>query len=174
MRRQATCLVLSMLFAAKIGSAADIEVSLWPVGNVESLPGVVSVEDGPCGSVARVRLSRLPPLDSIPLKPERVVEIDAAGQVIRRWATPVDTYPVALDGKALIVGFNGRVYYKVGADRHIQLIAGLPAPDTKFEGSERTCPKLPEFGKSAYARCWGFRDLKTQREHILMFEGVCS
>jgi len=72
----------------------------WPKPGAENDPRVSVIEDGPCGEVATARVATIPLHGKDPaLEPERVIERGPNGEVVNRWSTPVDSYPIAIRGK---------------------------------------------------------------------------
>ena len=161
------------LLALPALGGAPVEILLWADGDIAGMKDVVDVDGHPCGQVAVVRLTRLPPTDAKPLQPDKVVEIDAKGRVLRTWATPVDSLPVAFIGDSLVVEVPGTGrFYKVRQSREIEEVAApSPKPMSNFS---RQCPKVTAFGKSDYLQCGSAIDIRTGKGRLLAFQSVCT
>lgn len=150
------------------------ELSFWPGTEAESDSRVVKLSHHPCGMVAVARVTTMPPLKGDrSLEPEKVVEFSATGQVLRRWATPVDSTPIAIRGDRLLVEVAATEPVRIWID-----IDGKIAPgDSNITAaiSPVACKNIfQEFENSAYASCWRYQDLESGNFRILGFEGVCS
>ena len=167
--------VVFALFAALSGSAAEdstvYELRFWPGKGVERDPRYVSTADHPCGKVVVARVYAMPPVEpKSALVPERVLEVDSSGKVIRRWPMPVDASPIALRGTRLLVE-TGELKFWItpqGAIIPYGPISALPAPEPV------SCSHSAEFGDSDYVQCRKFRDLSSGKDRIVSFEGPCS
>ena len=164
-----------LLFVALSGSSAEdskvYELQFWPGKGVEKDPRYVSMEDHPCGKVVVARVRALPPIGSVSaLHPERVIEMDSTGKVVRRWPIPVDACPVGLNGTRLLVD-TGLLKFWVtpkGVITPYGTAIALPPPEPV------SCSRSREFGDSAYVQCRRFRDQTSGKYRILSFEGPCS
>ncbi len=142
-------------------------------------PAAVVSEHGLCdGDVAEVAISRMPPESDEALEPEKVLELDSAGHVIRKWRMPIDTAVVAIRGQQIIVP---RPYRDAAANDEVLYID----PDGRFrlealdisrfsEPTQMQCPKLAEFGESAYVTCVVFRDLKDSTQRRIAYQSPCT
>lgn len=163
---------LALLAPQWVAAADPVEVPLWAEGDVSGNSQVMGVDGHPCGQIALVRITRLPPLNSKPLQPDPIVEIDERGRIIRRWATPVDSLPVAISGNSLIVDLHGEIY-EIDSNREIRRWK-VPQKRIDPELEPLECPKVTEFGDSAYLRCGYVADRAGGKKHLLAFQGVCT
>lgn len=164
-----------VLFVALTGSeAADsavYELRFWPGRGVEKDARYVSTSDHPCGKVVVARVRALPPVGGgSALVPERVVEVDSSGRVLRRWPMPVDASPIALSGTNLLVESEALKFWVTpqGAITPYKNARTLPEPELA------SCSPTREFGDSAYVQCRRYRDVSSGKNRILSFEGPCS
>ena len=148
------------------------DLSFWPGPNAEKDRRFLQFDDHPCGKIAVARVVSLPPpRKGQALEPERVVEISPKGAVVRRWPMPVDYSPVAIEGNRILVQYGQASQLWVDTQGNIS----SPSKPIPLEIPERaSCPRLREFGNSAYAGCWTFHDRKAHKPRILAFEGVCT
>lgn len=166
---------LPAILVADVAFSHDeaVEVALWSGPGAESDPRVVNVDGHPCGSIAIVRLSELPAVGSKTLEPEKVLEITPAGDTLRIWSAPVDTYPVAIEGDSLVVRF-GRQLYRIGTDRSIERLEVGPATESLGEPALQSCPPLEAFGSSVFVRCATLLDRKTDKSRLIAYQGMCT
>jgi len=163
----------SIIFAMSAYGGEPVEILLWADGDVVGMKNVVEMDGHPCGQVAIVRVTRLPPIDAKPLQPDKVVEIDANGEALRAWATPVDSVPVAVLDDSLVVEVPGTGrFYAVRQSREIEEVSA-PSPN-QASHSSRVCPKVTAFGNSAYLQCGTFVDALTGKRRLLTFQSVCT
>ncbi len=91
--------------------AQSFELSFWHSPTAAKDPRVIRVDEHPCGEVAVARVSVIPPYKkSAVLKPERVLETNASGKVIRRWWLPTDSFIRAIRGSTLTIEHASKVY----------------------------------------------------------------
>jgi hypothetical protein len=167
--RRLAWMLLTVLASGAFG--AEFEFRFWPSPGAENDLRFVRMDDGPCGQVATARVSSMPRHSKTELfAPERVLELDARGAVIRQWVIPVDSTPHALAGNDLLFEF-GESIYKVSTSRAISKLDGSPSVP---EPSAVQCATPKEFGPSGYVGCWQFQDLRSCSRRLLAFEGVCT
>jgi hypothetical protein len=164
---------LLLIVAAAGACGAEFELRFWPAPGADKDPRFVRFDDGPCGQVATARVKSMPRYSKTELfSPERVLELDSRGNVIRRWAIPVDATPYALDGSNLLFEFNESLF-KVTASREISILQDQAVqPASEPEPMQCVTPK--EFLPSDYVTCWQFKDRRSGRKRLLAFEGVCT
>lgn len=164
-------LLACTLLASAFCTAATAETfSFWPGKGASSAPGFKSMDDHPCGEVATAEVSKIPTAKNSPLDPELVVELNARGKIIRRWSTPVDTYPRALRGEELLIYLDGKGGYWIRPDGSFAKATSLP-PD---RSEQTTCDLKSVFGDSGSAQCETFVDLTSGKKRTLGYQGVCS
>lgn len=134
----------------------------------------------PCGPIAIAFVDRIPASDSgAALEPERVVELDPGGTVVRSWSVPVDTVVDGVRGDELLFsesfdrGTAPPLAVRIavrpdGSYRVEPEAAALPAPVSV------DCPPLDLWGDSAYVRCWRTHDAATGAERTIAYQGPCS
>lgn len=171
MRTIAAAALLAVLPSA---GPEQFEVSLWAgEDGVERRPGVAEVHAHPCGSIAVVRLSRMPrhkgnaraALDS-----ELIVETGPGDRPRRRWSVPVDYQPLAVRGREVLIDHGGQRLW-IGTDRRIRKAApgGAYPPPLAFQ-----CPAGGAHARSDYAICAAFIDLENGRRRSLQYEAPCT
>jgi hypothetical protein len=168
-------LPLTVLSTVSAAFAADsrptYELRFWPGPNAKSDSRVIQIVEHPCGSVAIARVKSLPPpKKGQVLNPERVVELSPRGEVVRRWAMPVDFSPMGVRGDSIVVQLGqSRLWLDLNGNiSTVEENIAIPHPEAA------QCDKLREFGNSAYARCWRYRDLQNGHPRVLAYEGVCT
>lgn len=143
--------------------------AFWPRDGASKAPGFERMEGPPCGEVAVVKVSKLPTAKDGPLETEIVVELDGSGKVIRRWPMPVNFTPHAIRAEELLVtaGDAGFWVREGGTFRREPKLPALAAKPV-------ACDLSSVFGKSDYAACGVFVDLKSLKERTLGYQGVCT
>lgn len=152
---------------------ADFEFRFWPAPGAEKDPRFIRFDDGPCGQVATARVRTMPRYSKTALlAPERVLELNRRGEVIRQWDIPVDATPYALHGNDLLFAFS-ELSYRVSTSHVISELKGQAATQSPApEPVQCVTPK--EFEPSDYAGCWLFKDQRSGTKRLLAFEGVCT
>jgi hypothetical protein len=159
----------ALLAAGQVRSAQVF--SFWPGEGADRAPGFIELDDGPCGQIARARVSRLPSSRGTALQSELAVEIDSRGRIIRRWPYPVNYLPVAVQGDQLLVtwGSSGEGLWITPEGRFSK--ARLPK---STEGELASCHLDSVFPGSAYAQCQRMPDRRTKRMRTIGYQAVCS
>jgi hypothetical protein len=162
-----------ILLAAAGAAPATYEVTLWAEDeSAARRPGVVRVDAHPCGSVALVRLSAMPPWREggrDGLGTERIAEA-GTGPTAMRWSVPVDYQPLAVRGPEILIDHGGQRLWIAtgGAIRREPGGRRYPPPRAM------QCPAGGVHRASEYARCAGLRDLASGRMRTIHYEGVCT
>jgi hypothetical protein len=119
----------------------------------------------------------MPPYEkSEVLEPELVVELSAAGEIIRRWSMPVDVIVSGVAGDAIFVplkplmGSVSDEALRISPNGQFSIVRSPKFP----EAVPYTCPALQEFGDSAYLGCWEMRDMNSGSPRLLAFQGPCT
>jgi hypothetical protein len=168
--------IASIVFAVE--QPQIYELSFWTKENVERDDRIVKISHHPCGVVAIAKVTQIPSLETDPtLEPERVVEFDSEGTLLRKWATPVDSTPIGIRDDRLLI----EIYRNIPNTPNLLWIGldGSITPETSEidtnEPSQTHCDGLgKEFGDSGYANCWLYRDLANNKPRVLGFEGICT
>jgi hypothetical protein len=155
-----------------------VEVRVWAGPNARSDPRVVEImEHHACGAdVAVIRVDRLPPRRrGAALAPELVVEFSQDGDVIRRWSMPVDSIVIGVLGERIVVPRSdagaGADVLTIGEEGDLFVTAMAHMPEF---GKPVPCPSLPEFGASAYLRCFEHRDIVSGQVRRIAYQGPCN
>jgi hypothetical protein len=166
--------LMASLAYGVLGHAEDAQVyelDFWPGPNVGSDNRVIQLALHPCGEVAVARVTSLPrPEKGQTLEPELVLELAQNGAVLQRWSMPVDYTPIGIRGSQILVELRKSRLW-------LDLKDGIArAKDINIKGEPQPvkCETPKDFGNSAYAKCWRFRDLATGKPRTLAFQGVCS
>lgn len=155
-----------------------VELWLRAGSGAKSDPRVVEVSRHCCcsGEIALARVSQLPlPGATGPLESELVVELSDAGVVLTRWPLPADLVVAGVKNEQLLVSLAPMGDFERGifiSPRGILSMTTVPKESP--EPRQHTCPRIPEFGDSAYLRCFEFRDLGSGAIRRLAYEGVCT
>jgi len=154
----------------------ELVLPFWAGPDVQSSGAVISLrEHHACsGTVAYARITKISLDDSEMLVPERVVEFDLAGEVVREWAAPVEPRVFGVSGEELWIrnpDLQGKTDYLA-----IRPDGAFRAFDGELEASAVVlqCPPLRDFGESAYLRCWLHRDRSSGQERRLAYQGPCT
>jgi len=134
----------------------------------------------PCGPIAIAFVDRIPTSESgAALEPERVVELDPGGTVVRSWSVPVDTVVDGVRGDEL--HFSESFDRGTASPLAVRLAV---RPDGSYRVEPETaalpspvpvdCPPLALWGDSAYVRCWRYRDPSDGAERMIAYQGPCS
>ena len=103
---------LSVLVASAVFAGEKPSVALWANPKLFGKPGKYKIDEHPCGGTVTITTSAMPPyVEGADLTPEQVHEISSTGAKLRTWRTPVDTWPVAVNGNRLLVQDNGSAYW---------------------------------------------------------------
>ena len=153
--------------------AETFEVELWANDeSVEALPNVVSTGSHPCGAIAIVRVSAMPPYrrDEGALGTELVAEADADGREIARWSVPVGYQPLAVMGPEILLDLSRRRLWfgTDGAIRRERVRRDYP-PIVAME-----CPAGGAHPDSVYAQCATLLDLADRRSRFIQYEAPCT
>lgn len=171
--RAKSLLGLLLTIAAFGAVGAEFEFRFWPGPGAEKDSRFVDMDDHPCGQVATARVRSMPRYSKGGLfTPERVLELNTRGKVIRRWAIPVDATPYAIAGDELLF-VDGESLYKVSTTLAVSKLKGH-ASKLQSTASSVQCVAPREFAPSAFVGCWQFNDLRSGSKRVLAFEGVCS
>lgn len=135
-------------------------------------PRVLQWSEHPCGATPYARVRALP-LDDKLLIADEVIEIDDAGQELRRWRKPFEADVVAIDGERLrLRSLDGNgVEQLLWTDP-----AGTLAPaQVAAEAKPRLfdCPALKAFAGSDFVQCLEYADAGGAKRK-LAYEGVCT
>jgi hypothetical protein len=161
-------------FGATAAAPATYQVALWAESDgAARRPGVVRLEDHPCGQIAIVRLTAMPPWREHGrggLGTELIAEAGTARGAGMRWSVPVDYQPLAIRGSEILIDQYGQRLW-IGAGGSIRREArGRRYPPIR----EMQCPTGGVHRASEYARCAGLTDLVTRRMRTIQYEGVCT
>ena len=163
-----------IFLAATAAAPATYQVALWADDEqVARRPDVVRLEDHPCGRVAIVRLSAMPPWREHGrdgLGTELIAEAGTPPGGGMRWSVPVDYQPLAIRATEILVDASGQRLW-IGTGGAIRREArGRRYPAIRA----MQCPSGGAHRNSEYARCAGLTDLATGRMRTIQYEGVCT
>ena len=145
-------------------------------------PRIVDWVEDPCGMTAMAQVATMP-VDDPSLLPDHVVEFDADGAEIMRWAKPYSAEIVAIAGERLHFRADhegrDRVFW-TRPDGALGLLeerladpAATPPPGFADGATAVDCPALPVFAGSDYVQCYEINDGAGTRRRVA-FEGACS
>ena len=152
-------------------SDSGLRLTVWPRNDSVALDTVRFVinADHPCGPTLAARFRSMPPRDSM-IAPERVVELDSAGAVVREWRVPTDEIPLGVQGDELFISYRPTVLLGLRPDGSYRVVPEVPLPSPR----ELACPAPQVFAQSAYERCALMTDLRSQLPRRIAYEGPCS
>lgn len=155
-----------------VAQAQTYELHFWPGETVEQDSRVVQIAPHPCGTVAVASVATMPTLGDEALKPERVVEFSADGEILNQWAIPVDTYPLGIQGDRVLINFYESPPLWIGLDSSITVSeSAISLPPAELIECDFSAEAFPN---SAYAVCTRYPDLYSGESRLLSFEGVCT
>ena len=154
----------------RIARDSGLVLTLWP--RHDSVPVDATrftLHEHACGTVLRVRTRVVPHDDSV-ADPERVVEFDSAGRLVRAWGIPVDEIPLAIQADELFVSYRANAFLGIKPNGNYRVLpkVSLPAADPL------TCPTPQIFALSDFERCTLLVDLRTGLPRRLAYEGPCT
>lgn len=167
-----------LLAAAPEPVSAPVSLGFWVrEGATPAHPAMERVEeDGPCGPVARLKVSSVPDFKpSDPLMAEEAMELDGKGAVLRRWRLPVDYTVSAVSGDWMLAAYAGKSDpYWFDLSGRIGAVSAADAKIATVDDSVRLvdCPagaKVPEG-----MQCLSVPDLSRQARRVIAAHGVCS
>jgi hypothetical protein len=181
----AFCLSMVISIVLAVEPPQIYEFSFWTKPNVDydnpiADSRIVRISSHPCGTVAIAKVATIPSLTNDPtLEPEKVVAFSREeGKLLQRWATPVDSVPVAIRENQLLIEVYQSEIVRLWIDVDGSIAKeenqiSIPMP-SRVPNRGKCTILDSEFGKSAYADCWFFRDLENGKSRILAFEGICT
>jgi hypothetical protein len=136
-------------------------------------PQIVRIGPHPCGASATARVTVMPDADTQgDLVPDKVVEVDAQNNTVRRWAKPVDSALVAIKGDQILVdGGDGKRYW-IDPSGNFQL--QNETTSTAKPNSLGRMKGHSEFGNSGYANLWQYTDQQSGQSRRIIYEAVCT
>ncbi|AVP98598.1 hypothetical protein C7S18_15995 [Ahniella affigens] len=164
--------MLALIFSCASAKKHFPEFALW-INRTQEMPeSYVGKQDGhPCGEVAIIQTDRIPEYEpGARLQPEQVHEVDAEGEVLRTWVTPVDAEPLAIAGTRLYVRLHHDTYV-IGLDRSIE-VADLP--QKRMESINPECAVPSTLNMGAYGVCHVFQDVVSGANRSLVYSMICS
>lgn len=145
-------------------------------------PRIVGWVEDPCGVTAMAQVTALP-VDDPSLLPDFVVEFDADGKELRRWAKPYSAEIVAIAGERLHFRATHegreRVFWtqpdgSLGViDQGLENPSAPPTAGFADGAVAVDCPVLHVFAGSDYVQCYEITDGTDTRRRVA-FEGACS
>lgn len=162
-------------------AGARFEFAFTALDGAEDDPRIVDWQEDPCGMSAIAAVDRLP-VDDKALLPDYVIEFDAEGAAVRRWAKPFSAEILTIAGDRLQFRApqdDGKRVFWTTPDGTFGLHDVGPVDPARTvsvfpDGASAVdCPVLPEFAGSDYVQCYEITDATGQRRRIA-FEGACS
>jgi hypothetical protein len=162
-------IVLIFNVSTSFAAEKNFEFNFWTSQATKSDKRVLRLDEHPCGEVAVARLSQLPKYSKQSgLIPERVLELDQSGKILKQWSIPVDSDLRAIQGDALYLDLYQKSY-RITLDRRVTLAKNPP------ERTRRQVVQCPSpFGLSSDDACLAHKDTITGKTRILSYETVCS
>jgi hypothetical protein len=158
-------------FTATAESNQSANFTFFTREKVKKDPRVVRLGPHPCGEYALARVSKMPGLeDKGYLIPDKVIEVDAANKTLYRWAKPIDTDVVAVEGDRILIKADQHYWIEPSGEFQLQIGKIVPKAPTFAQRVK----KHPEFKGSGYAGQWRYRDLKTGKIRQIIYEGNCT
>jgi hypothetical protein len=176
-------LTISVLVACSQGTetsdqSQSVELPFWAGPNARTDARTVRlIAHHACsGEIAIARVDRMPPAtQKDPFEPERVLEYGSEGNVLRRWAMPVDSVIAAIsDDSILVPSRDARLGAPAWAISTTGALKVATVPAEADFGHAVECPRLALFGESEYVRCFEFADLASKQIRRLAYQGPCT
>lgn len=166
----------------QVNNSEPTEFKFFVEREMENDPRVIKLLGHPCGVTAITRVTIMPDVDSKDFMPDKVVEIPppsrdlrslAGSTTLRRWAKPIDSEVIAIEGDRILVDVGQDRFYWIEPSGKFQLQSS-PISAPKPELDKTDLGKHPEFINSSYARRWRFKDLKSGQERVIIYEANCT
>ena len=157
-------------FALPVAAQQTYEFSFWPLESAKNDPRLVEILQGPCGSMAVARVQSIPGPGDKSFESEVVFHLSATSSILRSWRTPVNSYPIAVEGESLIFR-DGLRTFKTTPAGAVSPVKSLPI---LAESTEAQCKMPKAFARSAYARCWAVPRIGSQSKAVLALQGPCT
>jgi hypothetical protein len=168
--------VLAVLAFRVAATEPGIPMVFWAGPGAEDFPGVTLIEDHHAcsGRIAVATVAKIPlPSEEGALQPERVEELNEAGEVVQTWPMPVDSYVAAIEGEAILVR---PLTHPDGNALRIDR-SGEYAPKSLGQVMDADwveCPPRPNTDESAYRRCFLFKDTVSGEKRLVSYDGPCT
>lgn len=176
-----TLLAAALYLFTSSAIAADTGISLafWAGPGAKRDKRVTAIEGHHActGQLAYARVTRMPaPGSKGALQPEVAVELSPSGGVIGHWSLPVDEIVLGVRGKQIVVPYhsglaNDKSALFISLDR--SLVVG-PRPNEMPKPASTACPRIAEFGQSAYLRCFEYVDIESKTTRRLAYQMPCT
>lgn len=179
MTRTLLAAALYLLTSSAIAADAGISLAFWAGPGAKRDKRVTAIEGHHAcsGQLAYARVTRMPaPGSKGALQPEVVVELSPSGGVIGHWSLPVDEIVLGVRGKQIVVPYHGASANDESAlfiSLDQSLVVGS-RPNEMPKPSATACPRIAEFGKSAYLRCFEYEDLELKATRRLAYQMPCT
>lgn len=175
MIRAALTALVALVSSLAMAAGGEIILPFWAGPGATKDKRVSEIEEhhACAGKIAYARVSRMPaPGSKGALQPELVVEVAPSGSIIGRWALPVDEIVLGVRGEEIVASHGGDES-ALFVSRNRSLRVG-PRPRELPKPTVGECPRLPEFGQSAYLRCFTFSDLESKAVRRLAYQTPCT
>lgn len=168
-------LVAFVLLSAGAVAEEDFDLRLWAKTNAAIDPRVLRVEEHHAcsGTVALIRTKRMPQPSEGPFEGEKVVELSKKGEILSRWYMPIDEIVLGIEGTQIIVTAHGSATSAIMIGRNGKL-SHTVAPKLEAQPTECQTSAQVEFGKTAFLRCFIYRDISSSQQRILGYQGPCT
>ena len=119
-----------------VSGGSSVSVSYWTTEVAP--PPYVQVSDHPCGRIVSIESSRVP-ANTAWLRSEVVYEIDQTGTILRSWHTPIDYYPVGVEGDELRLAYGSEPPEVLVVNTSGRISGFINQPNRELE--YHPCPK---------------------------------
>jgi hypothetical protein len=173
MHRATTLLAIAASMLLGCARSQSVTIEVWAdrhgaMTQAEAEARGISLH--PCGASKRVRVSRLAP-DNVK-GTNTVVELDANGQVLNRWATPIDVMPVAVRGRLLYVATQAEVL-EISIEGNVRVVPRLARDPGRHEVCQQALDSYRKEHNTADA-CWIYLDSDTGQSRNIAFPLICT
>jgi len=179
MSRFAFVTVMSFLWSSVAVAGGGLSLAFWAGSGAEKDKRVTAIEEhhACAGRRAYAFVTKMPaPGSKGALQPEVVVELSPSGGVIGRWSLPVDEIVLGIRGNQILAPYHGASASEESAlfiSRDRSFLVGA-RPAAMPEPAAVACPRIREFGQSAYLRCFEYIDLESKATRHLAYQMPCT
>ena len=170
--------ILTIFLAVLIGGCATQSVPLvfsyFGEDTAKSQRGfVASYPHHACsGDVAIFSSTRIPGFEEVPgIFPDKIVEFSESGEILRRWAVPLESNIVAVANETVLFVYAPELAIAVGEHGDFDVTEMVYQASDQIE-----CPESveAEFPGSSYMRCLSFVESKESKPRLIALEAPCT
>jgi hypothetical protein len=149
-------------------------LSYWATDGASNHRGVLTIhEHAACsGNVVVFSSSQIPRIGELKgIEPEKVLEFSDSGEIIRRWAVPINRYVEAVADDKVLLPFAFERSIAIGENGSFEIVETPVQRDELID-----CPisVLEEISGSGYLRCHALSTKDGDGVRRIAYEGPCT